>query len=62
MPLLAFRKNGRPRHASGNLLNRIAALLLIACVPCLSVFEISKAQSAEKPRAPNIVLIMADDK
>ena len=62
MPLLAVRKTRCPSHFTGRLLHRIATLILTACVPCLSIHPINKALAAEKPRLPNIVFIMADDK
>ena len=66
MPPLAVRTTGRPNsrrcHLTGSLLHRSATLTLIACVPCLSTCLTNEAQSADKNRKPNIVLIMADDK
>lgn len=54
-------KNRKPRHVLGVLLGAIATYLLIACVPCLFVVFANKACGADNSRAPNLVLIMADD-
>ena len=61
MPLLTTRKTCCPSHLTGSLLHRFTTLILTACALCLSIHPINKAQSAEKPRVPNIVLILADD-
>ncbi|MCH8048063.1 MAG: arylsulfatase [Planctomycetes bacterium] len=61
MPLLTVRKTRCPSHFTGRLLHRIATLILLTCAACLSIHPISKAQSAETPRLPNIVFILADD-
>ncbi|MCH8047131.1 MAG: sulfatase-like hydrolase/transferase, partial [Planctomycetes bacterium] len=61
MTPLTVRKTRCPGRLTGSLLHRIFTLLLFAGVSCLSIHPINKAISAEKPRLPNIVFIMADD-
>ena len=61
MPLLSTRKTSCPSHLTGRLLHRIATLILTACVPYLPIHPVKQAIAAEKPRVPNIVLILADD-
>jgi len=57
----------KPTSASANaaqrphLLHRIAALILIAVAAQNSLAAVNKAYANEKPAAPNIVLILADD-
>ena len=65
MPPLTIRKTrrrgSRRCHLTGSLLHRIATLVLTACVPYLSIHPVKQARSAEQPRVPNIILILADD-
>lgn len=52
----------RPRFSlCGNLLPRFSALLLFGCALCLPLDVEAEAHSAESGRAPNIIVIMADD-
>ncbi|MBL8799783.1 MAG: sulfatase [Planctomycetia bacterium] len=44
-----------------NQLHRITTFILTSLLTILSIFSINKAECAEKPSVPNIVLILADD-
>src|SRR5579864_4724657 len=48
-------------RSRANLLHRFTTFMLIGVLMVLSVFCRNKAESAEKPRVPNIVVILADD-
>ena len=45
----------------GHFLHRIATLILVACAVGLSIWPSNSAQSADNRRAPNVIIILADD-
>jgi arylsulfatase A-like enzyme len=60
-PALSGRASTLPDHRSWRQLHRVAALLLIGVTTVLSVDADHIGRCAENGRAPNIVLILADD-
>ncbi len=51
-----------PRKLAARLLHRFAKLILVALLVVVSIAPTVEGISAENPRGPNIVLILADDK